>query len=142
MGPSGRGDRPKEEPRVQAKEITRPAVNPTDPTGPLRIGTLSWSVRRRGYDGLTTEPFLSALGQVAGLGWRPDLLLVSGRTLSDEPDARDLAERASEIPVVFEVANHDGYARWLLTKGQSPGLTLLRQSQRVYEKPGRPYNSA
>jgi hypothetical protein len=129
MRPSGRSDGPIEEPAGQGQVLELVTGRPIDPDGPLRVGTLSWSVPKRVYGRLRTGEFLSALEQVAGRECRPDLLLVSGRTLADEPDALDLAERAAGIPVVLEIANRDGSARWLLANGRSPCLTLLRQSQ-------------
>jgi hypothetical protein len=62
-----------------------------------------------------------------------DLLLASGRTLLDEPAARDVLDKSSGTAVLFEVVNPNGSARWLLLhEGARDCAEVLRSSQVLY----------
>src|SRR4051794_34915682 len=100
-----------------------------DPSRPLRIGTLSWSVPRQDRELLGPDEFLATLGHVRSQAPEPwDLLLSSGRTLSAEPPAQDVLDRTGGSAVLFEVINADqSTARWVLAHGgPEPRSNLLR----------------
>ena len=101
------------------QEIELLARRPCGPDIPLRVGTLSWSLPRRGRDLLTAEQFLATLEQVHVKAPEPwHLLLASGRTLSDEPVPEDVLAGTNGTAVVYEVINPGRTtARWIFAHG-------------------------
>ena len=121
--------------RAEATDIT---LASPDPAGRAPVlGTVSWSVPRRGGGLLSTDQFLATLEQFwlrrAG-PW--DLLLASGRTLRDEPEAQEVLARTGRSPVLFEVANPGGTARWLLAHRGSLGRSDLLRSEQILFRSG------
>jgi hypothetical protein len=108
-----------EVPAGQYQEIEPQARRPAGPGIPLRVGTLSWSLSKRSRHPLTAEQFLATLEQVHIKAPEPsDLLLASGRTLSDEPVPEEVLARTIGPAVVYEVINPGRTtARWVLAHG-------------------------
>lgn len=131
MRPTSPSDR-SDEPGGQSQEIDLLTGLTTDPSRPLRIGTLSWSVPRRDRELLDPDQFLATLEGLHAMAPEPwDLLLASGRTLSVEPPAQEVLASTGGSAVLFEVINSDRpTARCVLAQGcPEPRGDRLRSEQ-------------
>lgn len=138
MRPSSPSDRLDAEPEGQARDLVLQPARPSDPSGPLRVGTLSWSKPRRDNPLLAPDQFLATLEQVHAKAPEPwDLLLASGRTLSAEPPSEDILAMTCGSPILFEVINPGGdTARWVLAHGDPQARSDRLRSEQILVRGG------
>ena len=101
--------------------------------GPLRVGTLSWNLRRQEEPEQTVEDFLESLTATCQNHGECDVVASSGKTVAACPVAGQVLTASGGIPVVFEAVTVEGTCSWFVASERdgTPALTMLRREQLV-----------
>jgi hypothetical protein len=104
----------------------------TDPAKPVRLTTLSWSLKAGGMWGQSSEQFLASVAQASHRCGSCDLMVTAGLTVDAPPSVGAILKASSGLPVVFE-AKKDGLHSWFLAHSSDGEgrFALLRRQQVV-----------